>query len=257
MRAPPTWNMSKVAIITGAGRGLGRAFAVRLANNGYKIAAVSRTASELAETVRQAGNGAIAITADVTSEHAVAKMAAEVEQRLGPVDVLINNAGIGPPFGPTWESAAGEWWRNIEVNLKGPMLCCRAVLPGMIARRIGRIINIASGAGTMNIPYMSAYISSKAALIQLTGVLNEEVRPHGISVFAVQPGTVRTAMAEQLLESEEGRRWLPWFGEIFAQGRDVTTEPAESLVLRLASGEADAFSGRLLDVGNLPEGFPR
>lgn len=245
------------AIVTGAGRGLGRAFAVTLAAHGYKVAVVSRTRAELDETVRLAGDGAIAITADVTDEPAVARMTAEVDQRLGPVDLLINNAGMGAPFGPTWEGSPAEWWRNVEVNLKGPMLCSRAVLPGMISRRSGRIINIASGAGTMKIPHMSAYVASKAALIQFTGALNEELRPHGISVFAVQPGTVRTALAEELLQSEQGKRWLPWFGEIFAKGQDVTSEPAERLVLTLASGKADAFSGRLLNACDLPEGFPQ
>lgn len=245
------------AIVTGAGRGLGRAFAVRLAADGYQVAVVSRTRAELDETVRLAGRGVIGITADVTDEQAVARMAAEVEQRLGPIDVLVNNAGMGAPFGPTWECSPTEWWRNIEVNLKGPMLCSRAVLPGMIARRSGRIVNIASGAGAMNIPHMSAYVASKAALIQFTGALNEELRAHGISVFAVQPGTVRTALAEELLNSEQGKRWLPWFGEIFARGQDVTSEPAEKLLVTLASGKADGFSGRLLNACDLPEGFPQ
>jgi NAD(P)-dependent dehydrogenase (short-subunit alcohol dehydrogenase family) len=95
---------------------------------------------------------------------------------------------------------------------------------------------------------MSAYVTSKAALIRFTEVLAAELRPHGVAAFAIEPGTVRTAMAEQLLGSETGRRWLPWFQEIFENRRDVSAGPAERLVLHLASGECDALSGHFLSV---------
>ena len=166
-------------------------------------------------------------------------------EKLGPIDLLVNNAGVGGPFGPTWETDPGDWWRNLEVNLKGPMLCCHAVAPGMVNRRSGRIVNVASGAGAMSFPHMSAYVTGKAALIRLTEVLADELRPHGVAVFAIQPGTVRTALTDELTQSETGRRWLPWFAKIFEEGRDVSSGPAEELVLYLASGKADALSGRL------------
>jgi NAD(P)-dependent dehydrogenase (short-subunit alcohol dehydrogenase family) len=242
--------MSSVALVTGGGRGIGRAFALALSKQGWRVAAASRTQAELTETLRllNAGADAIAIQADVTGQRAVESMVATVEEKLGPVDLLVNNAGAGPPFGPLWESGADEWWRNIEVNLKGPMLCSRAVLPGMIERRRGTIINVASGAGTVSIPYLSAYVTAKTALIRLTELLADELRPHGVCVFAIEPGAVRTAMAEQLLQSEEGKRWLPWFQRIFDEGRDVTTQPAEELLLHLASGKAAELSGRFFTV---------
>jgi len=164
----------------------------------------------------------------------------------------VNAAGFGPPFGPTWETDSDEWWRNVEVNLKGPMLCCKAVVTGMIARGQGRIINVASGAGTVSIPYMSAYVTSKAALIRFTEVFADELRPHGVSVFAIQPGTVRTAMAEELMQSASGKRWLPWFKKIFDEKRDDSSVPGQNLVLYLASGEADALSGRFFAAPGAP-----
>jgi NAD(P)-dependent dehydrogenase (short-subunit alcohol dehydrogenase family) len=244
-----------VALITGGGRGLGRAFAVALAKNGMHVAVAARSTDQLEETVRcirAEGLAAIAVPTDITDAAAVRAMVETVETQLGPVDLLVNCAGAGPPFGPTWEQDASEWWRTLETNLKGPLLCSNAVLRGMTARRRGRIVNVASGAGIRSIPYMSAYVTSKAALIRLTEVLADEVRPYGVSIFAIQPGTVRTAMAEELLQSETGKQWLPWFQKIFDEGRDDPPEAGAKLVLYLASGAADALSGRFFAAPGSP-----
>src|SRR5262249_3439626 len=138
----------------------------------------------------------------------------------------------------------------VEVNLRGPMLCSRAVLPGMIARRCGRIVNVASGAGTWAIPYLGAYVTSKTALIRLTEIVAAEVAELGIKLFAIEPGTVRTGMAEYALGSEEGQRWLPWLREIFEQERDVSADHAARLVTLLASGRVDALSGRFFTIAD-------
>src|SRR5262249_43251371 len=137
------------------------------------------------------------------------------------VDLLVNNAGVGGPVGPLAEADPDAWWRCLEVNLRGPLLCSRAVLPGMLARRRGRLVNVASGAGPRAIPNLSAYVTGKAALIRLTENLAAEVKQYGVRVFAVQPGTVRTAMAEAVLNSAEARQRLPWFAEVFERGQDV------------------------------------
>ena len=236
-----------VALVTGGGRGLGRAFAIALARNRMRVAVAARTVEQLEETVRliQAeGHDAIASACDVTRRADVERTVTLVESEFGSVDLLVNNAGTGQPFGPTWESDPDQWWRTLETNLKGPLLCSNAVLPSMVRRRSGRIINVASGAGTVSIPYMSAYVTSKAALIRFTEVLAAELRGHGISVFSIQPGTVRTALAEELMQSDAGKRWLPWFKAIFDEGRDDSPEPGTRLVLHLASGAADPLSGR-------------
>lgn len=130
------------------------------------------------------------------------------------------------------------------------LLCAGAVLPGMVSRRLGRVVNVASEAGTVAIPCLSAYVVSKTALIRLTAILAVEVAEHGVRVFAIEPGTVRTAMAEFALESEERRRWIPWFQEIFEQDRDVPSDRAAGLVTLLASGRSDALSGRFYTVAD-------
>jgi NAD(P)-dependent dehydrogenase (short-subunit alcohol dehydrogenase family) len=247
----------RVALVTGGGRGLGRAFAVALAGAGARVAVVARTREQLDETVgliRANGGEALAVPADVTDKNAVLEMVRRVEDGFGPVSLLVNNAGAGAPFGPTWDVDADQWWRTVETNLRGPLLCSHAVMRGMIARREGRMINICSGAGTMSVPFMSAYVTSKSALIRFTEVLADEIRPHGVSVFAIQPGTVRTALAEELMSSEGGARWMPWFQRIFDEGRDVTALPGTELVLYLASGMADELSGRYFEAPGDPAG---
>jgi NAD(P)-dependent dehydrogenase (short-subunit alcohol dehydrogenase family) len=239
----------QVAFVTGGGRGLGRAFAVALAAAGAAVAVVARSADQVAETVTQisvAGGRAIGLLADVSDRQAVAQSVSTVEQQLGPIDLLINNAGIVSPLGPLWESDPDEWWRTVEINLRSVLLCSHAVLPDMVARRRGRIINIASGAGTVAIPYGSAYVTSKTALIRLTETLALETQPHGVTIFAIHPGTVRTAMTEYLAESAPGAKWLPWMKTVFDEGKDVSVEPTLELVLRVATGEADLLSGRFI-----------
>ena len=244
-----------VAVVTGAGRGLGRAFSIGLAAAGMRVAVVARSADQIGETaglIEQAGGTAAALSADVTDPAAVRRMAEETREKLGPIDLLVNNAGSGGPFGPAWEADPDAWWRCFETNVRGPFLCCREIVPGMVATGRGRIINVASGAGTLGIPYMSAYVSSKAALIRFSETLAGELRKSGVSVFSIQPGTVRTAMAEEVLASAEALSWLPWFKKIFDEGEDVTAAAATALVLFLASGKADALSGRFFMVPEDP-----
>jgi NAD(P)-dependent dehydrogenase (short-subunit alcohol dehydrogenase family) len=241
----------QVAIVTGAGRGIGKASALRLSEAGFSVAVVARSEHQLAETATQlthSGCRALCYTADVSDRRAVERMVNEVEKSLGPPDLLVNNAGLAGPIGPTWETDPDDWWRCVEVNLRGPMLCSSAVLPGMIARGGGRIVNVASGAGARAIPHLGAYVTSKTALIRFTEILALEAGPHGIKVFAIEPGTVRTNMAERVLESEAGKRWLPWLAEVFDRGEDVPPILAAELVVLLASGGADALSGRFVTV---------
>lgn len=242
---------NQTALVTGGGRGIGRAIALSLAAAGARVAVIARSKEQLDEAVRlieKAGGIAAAFPADVTDAEAVKAAIGSIEPSLGPVDILVNNAAVVQPLGPFWESPVEEWWRGMEVNMLGPVLCSHAVLPGMIARRRGRIINIASGGGTVSAPYFSSYITTKTALIRWTECLAHETREHGIACFSLEPGTVRTAMAEYSLNSPEGRKWLPWFAKIFEQKIDVPPERAAGLVLELASGRIDALSGRFLSI---------
>jgi NAD(P)-dependent dehydrogenase (short-subunit alcohol dehydrogenase family) len=240
----------QVAVVTGGGRGLGRAFAQALAGAGYRVGVIARSATELAETVRLiegAGGQARAYVADITDAASVAGAFAEIEAALDPVDLLVNNAGVIGPLGPFVSSPVENWWRTLDVNLRGQILCAHRVLPRMIARRHGRIVNIASGGGARMFPYFSAYVTSKTALIRFSECLAAEVGRDGLSVFAMGPGTVRTAMTEHSLNSPEGRTWLPWFRDIFDEGRDLPPERPAALLLALASGRADRLSGCYFD----------
>ena len=170
---------------------------------------------------------------------------AAIEQSFGAIDLLVNNAGVIGPIAPFAETAPDAWWRSVEVNLKGPMLTSRRVVPGMIARGKGRIINLVTGVAPF--AYFSGYCAGKAALIRFSECLAAEVRPHGVTVFPMGPGTVRTAMSEHSLNSPEGRKWLPWFKRIFDEGLNLPPERPAELVVRLASGRYDALSGLTLN----------
>jgi len=241
----------KVALVTGGGRGIGRAIAQTFAAAGATVAVLARSSSELAETVsliERIDGRAIAYSCDVTDSNAVRDTVRAIEQALGPVDVLVNNAGTVRPFAPLWETDISEWWRGMEINMLGPLLCCRFVLPGMVARRKGKIINVASGAGAMAMTNFSSYVCSKTALVRFTECLALETKSLGIAVFVITPGTVKTAMSEYSLNSAEGQKWLPWFKRIFDEGFTVPPERPASLILELASGRADALSGRFVSI---------
>jgi len=242
---------NEVAVVTGGGRGIGRAIALRLANAGAKIAVVARSENELAETVhliQQVGGHAQAFTGDITDAAAMSSAFSEIEHTLGTVSILVNNAGVIGPFAPFWETSVDEWWRVLDVNLRGAALCSHLVLPGMIARKRGRIINVSSGGAALSLTYFSGYIVSKAALARFSEVLAAEAKPHGVSVFALAPGTVRTAMAEHSLTSPEAKKWIPWFSRIFDEGLTVPAERVAEFAAQLSSGMADALSGRFLSV---------
>jgi len=243
-----------VALITGAGRGLGRAFAFALAEAGFKVAVTARTEAEIhatAEVIRSNGGRVMAIPGDVTNRQAVERAVATTEAELGPIDLLINNAGVlsGGLIGTI---DPDEWWRDMDINLRGPFLFVNAILPGMLARGRGRIINVASGAGLQAIETGASYCVSKAALIRLSESIALETTKHGLATFAIHPGTVRTPMNLRFMESEEMRRRSPdvaaWFDQLFAKGQDTPIDRPVQLILTLASGKADALSGCFLSV---------
>lgn len=247
--APISELAGQVAVVTGGGRGIGRAIAVTLSAAGMTTAVLARSASEIektAQAINRSGCRAKAFAADVTDAAAIARAFQKIECSLGSIAVLVNNAAIPGPIGPFWETDAEQWWRTLDVNLRGGMLCTRAVLPGMISRGKGRIINIASS--QLPVAYFSSYATSKAALVRFTETVAAEVKPHGVSVFAMGPGTVRTSMAEYSLRSSDGKKWLPWFKRIFNEGLDVPAERPARLVLELASGRADSLSGRFISI---------
>ena len=240
----------QVALVTGAGGGLGRAFALALARAGAQVALTARTAEALAETaelVERSGGRALAIPGDVTAPHDVTRVVSTGESQLGPIDILVNNAGTMGPVGYDWRADPEDWWRTFEVNVLGSFRCAREVLARMVARRRGRIVNISSGAAFNRFPRMTAYCATKAAMAQWTKILAEDTRAHGISVFAFHPGFVRTSMVMSLIESPDLPKELgDMFRALLDQGRDTPIERSAQMLLFLVSGRADALSGRFI-----------
>lgn len=240
----------QVAIVTGGGRGLGRAFAQAFAAAGAKVAITARTESQLDETIaliQEAGGTAIAFTADVTDRPTMEQVMTEVERQLGPVDILVNNAAVLTPLGHDWEVDADEWWRTLEINVRSPFLCTQLMLPRMMKRRKGRIVNVSSGAAygsNPNLyPYGSAYCASKAALARMTNLLSTTVKEHGISVFALAPGGP-TAMIEILATSPNVPEEVNvHFRKALMEGSSET-QTSVQMLLFLVSGQADSLTGR-------------
>jgi 3-oxoacyl-[acyl-carrier protein] reductase len=191
---------NKNALITGAGKGIGKAIAIALAKEGVNVILVSRTQSDLDEVateVTKLGVQSVALAADVSDIDSVNKAVAEALDKFKTIDILINNAGIAA-FGKILEMEPQAWERIIQVNLMGTYYTTRAVLPNMIARQTGDIINISSTAGLKGNASTSAYSASKFAVLGLTESLMQEVRKHNIRVTALTPSTVATEMAKDL-----------------------------------------------------------
>ncbi|MDQ4049155.1 MAG: SDR family NAD(P)-dependent oxidoreductase [Actinomycetota bacterium] len=224
----------QVALVTGGGRGIGANVARELAEAGVRVAVAARTREQVETVAREIGG--LALEVDVSDEASVTRMVEDTEREVGAIDVLVNNAGIaGPSAVPIWEGEGpGDWWRVFEVNVLGAYLCCRTVLRGMVTRGSGRIVNVGSGGGYLAVTpgkvSATAYGPSKAALHRFGELLAAQLAEHGIAVFTISPGLVRTALTERLGDD------APW------------TPPslAPRLVRALASGRADRLTGRYI-----------
>jgi NAD(P)-dependent dehydrogenase (short-subunit alcohol dehydrogenase family) len=236
----------QAAVVTGGGRGVGRAIARSLARAGARVLVAAKTENDVDETaalIRREGGHAVPVSADITDQDAVERLVGEAEQRLGPISLLVNNAGTCGAIGPLWQIDPEDWRLDVESSLFGSFLCARAVLPGMVERRAGRIINVSSYAAIRPTPHMAAYGCTKAALLHLTNSLAAEAEPYGVAVFAITPGRVRTAMTEYMLESPAGKRWLDMPTDEW-----LAPKQAGRLAVILSSGRADALSGRFIHV---------
>jgi NAD(P)-dependent dehydrogenase (short-subunit alcohol dehydrogenase family) len=241
----------QVAVITGAGRGIGRAIALAYAREGAKLALAARSEPELEEAVAavlELGGQAIAVPTDVTSQADTERLAEAAVERFGRIDVLVNNAGISGPIGPLQDNEIDEWVDTINVNLTGTFLVCRAVIPAMLRQGGGRIINL-SGAGAANAwSNMSAYCSSKVAVVRLTEVLAQELEGKGITVNALGPGSVHTTMWDKMTEdaAQAGAAFIHETGLRVTSGGGASIDECAELAVWLASGESGALTGRLI-----------
>jgi 3-oxoacyl-[acyl-carrier protein] reductase len=228
----------KAAIITGGGRGVGRATALALAREGARIAVAARTASEIEAVAREvsaAGGTAVAIRSDLAVEDDIKRLVQEAEAALGPTDILVNNAGI-LKLAPIAQTSAELWDEMLSVNLRAVFLACREVLPGMKERRSGRIVNVGSMAGRRGYVEQGAYCATKHGLIGLSKVLALETQAYGIRVHVIAPGGVLTGLSKELRDSRGGVNESEW----------MTPEEVARTILYLCTQHGAALTDELV-----------
>ncbi|HZV25922.1 MAG TPA: SDR family oxidoreductase [Acidothermaceae bacterium] len=228
---------ARLAVVTGASRGIGRALTERLASAGQTVAAIARSAADLEDLA--AATGAIPFPLDVSDPAGVEDVFTRILAELGVPDLVVNNAAISGGSGLTWELPEQDWWRVLEINVRGTYLCTRAVLPAMMARGSGRIVNVSSGAATYPVgldndgQLTSAYMASKAAVNRFTEAVAGECFSAGVRVFSMSPGMVKTDMTAEV------------YPEIWDAEDDWTPiDLPVDLIVDLDAGMLDALSGR-------------
>ena len=249
----------QVAWVTGAGRGIGRAAALALAEQGAAVAVASRTQSEVdqvATEIKSRGGRSVSTMLDVSNWDMVDWAAKQIENALGPIDVLINNAGVLEPLGRLWETDPEQWTRLIDINLSGAYYCMRTTLPGMIQHGRGVIINISSGAATFPAPGWSAYAASKAALDHLTRNLAVDLKGTPIPTYSLHPGIVESRMEEALRSATpdqlppERRRFIVDQKE---SGKVLSPDVPARAIVWMASTLCDLENGAVIDLRSQPE----
>ncbi len=244
----------KTAIVTGAGSGIGRGLAVEFARAGANVVCCGRTEKRLQETLgmieEQSGTGLV-VKADISDWAQVQKMVYKTLETFGRIDLLFNNAGSFNWVGPVWEVDHETWWHDVTINLYGSMLCCRAVLPHMMVRDRGVIINMDGGGGSNGPnPGGTGYGCSKAALLRFSESLAKELEAEGSSVlvFCMMPGFVRTSMTESLIATPEREKWQPHVRALMGSTAELPSDAcakATIQLLRIASAE---LNGRIFYV---------
>ena len=235
----------KTALVTGAGSGIGRAIACELGRHGARVVCSGRGKDRLDDTVRAiagAGGVGLAVSADVTEPSQVSALVDLVLARYGHIDILFNNAGSFQCIAGVHELDVGRWWHDVTVNLYGPLCLIRAVLPGMLARDAGLIINMDGGRPVGG----SGYACGKAGLMELTRLMAAELRLLGssVTVLSAGPGLVRTEMTEMQANSEAGQRWIPSTREAFEAGNLRQPEEIARTTVAVIRTVTPAASGK-------------
>ena len=240
---------NKKAIITGAGRGIGRVISESFAKQGASLVLISRTESELKETleiIKPNSPDSFYYVADISNEDEVKSAVEKIKNQFGGIDILVNNAGVQNPIGPFYKNNLNEWKRNIEINLFGTLNLTHYLLPYMIDQKKGKIINMSGGGSTSSRPNFSAYAVAKTGIVRFTENLADEVRQFNIDVNAVAPGAVNTQMLEEVLKAEKlaGIEYNEALNRKEKGGNDP--QLAADLICFLASALSDGITGKLI-----------
>ena len=237
----------KVAIITGAGRGLGRSVALAFGRQGAKIVLAARSKEEIdhvAEQLRSLRKDAIAIPTDVADEGQVNQLVKKTLELYGTVDILVNNAGARGSIGPIHHTSLSDWEQALKVNLTSAFLCSKAVLPTMMSKKGGKIINVAT---TMTPrPNLTPYMVAKAGLIQFAKQLSRELKDYNIQVNVIHPGVIDTRMQEELRKAGTKAIGTDMFERLKEEGILQSPDEPAKLILFLASTAADGINGEYL-----------
>jgi NAD(P)-dependent dehydrogenase (short-subunit alcohol dehydrogenase family) len=231
------------AVVTGGAQGFGRAVTERFVASGAKVAIWDHDQALAEKTAKEIGPAVTVLKVDVSDLAAVEKAKDATLSALGKIDILVNNAGIAGVNKTVWETDFEEWRKVLRINLDGPFICCKAIVPLMIKQNYGRIINIASIAGKEGNPNAAHYSASKAGLIALTKSLGKELAGHEISVNAVTPAAAKTAIFDQLTQQH-----IDFMLSKIPKGRFVLVEELASLVSWLASEECSFSTGAIFDI---------
>ena len=243
-----------IALVTGAGRGFGRAIAERLAAEGAAVALMSRSRDELEEVAREIegrGGRACVVPGDVTSAADVGTSVSAAEEEFGPLTLFVNNAGVPGPFGPLSQVDPEAWWRAQQIHILAPVLFLNRILPGMIARDRGRIIVVSAVAARRVAPNLSAYCTGKIAQNRIVEEAAAELSGSAVKIFAIDPGFVFTQLARDTMNSPDAQKWL---GPMVERLRAKQHENADDLArcaqrcIDLASGRYDTLSGRYMEL---------
>jgi 2-dehydro-3-deoxy-L-rhamnonate dehydrogenase (NAD+) len=237
--------IGKNAVVTGGAQGIGRAIVERFLDSGASIAIWDRDAALGVQTAADLKNRGrvVAIAVDVTQYGEIEKARDATLQALGRIDILVNNAGITGPNVTTWEYPVEAWQNVMRINLDGPFLCCKAVVPHMIAQNYGRIVSIASVAGKEGNPKAPAYSASKAGVIALTKSLGKELANYDIAVNCLTPAAAKTAMFDQMTKSH-----IDYMLSKIPRGRFVTVDEIAALVAFCASADCSFTTGAVFDI---------
>ncbi len=233
----------RCAVVTGGAQGFGRAIAERFVASGAKVAIWDHDLPFAERTAKEIGPAVSAFKVDVSDLAAVEKIRDETLKAFGKIDILVNNAGIAGVNKPVWETDLEEWRKVLRINLDGPFICCKAVVPAMLQQKYGRIVNIASIAGKEGNPNASAYSASKAGVIAFTKSLGKELARTGITVNCVTPAAVHTAMFAQMTQQH-----IDYMLSKIPMGRFGQTEEVAALVAWLASPDCSFTTGGTFDI---------